>query len=132
MTCVHNDCKVIFYAMSSTSTHVLPPTEERVPLHTSMADNVKITLGAIARVKNHFNSPPSVISKSIEELENEWDIERVLEFNSSSLTIIIFALAWYWHSWKPLLVAFAIAVFLLQHALHGWCPPMPVLRAMVK
>ncbi len=117
--------------MSSTSTHVLPPTEERVPLHTRTSDNVLIAVEAIARVKNHFNSPPSVITESIEKLESQWDIERVLEFNASALSLISFVLAWYLHSWKPLLFAFAIAFFLLQHAIQGWCPPVPIFRSMV-
>lgn len=31
---------------------------------------------------------------------------------------------------KWLVVPFVVSGFLLQHALQGWCPPVPILRAL--
>jgi Protein of unknown function (DUF2892) len=72
---------------------------------------------------------PFAIQRRLRQLDREWDVERVLETNAS-----LFALAgvilgahldrrWLW---LPALVT----GFLLQHAVQGWCPPIPVLRRM--
>ncbi|MGZ8260730.1 MAG: hypothetical protein ACXWUL_09285 [Caldimonas sp.] len=62
-------------------------------------------------------------------MKREWDIERCLETGASSLTIIGSALGvavdrkWF-------LLPMGVAAFLLQHALQGWCPPLPVFRRL--
>jgi hypothetical protein len=69
------------------------------------------------------------IDVRLAELEREWDIERALQANAAALTLAstLLAKAGYRAAgWLPALVG----GFLLQHALQGWCPPMPVLRRM--
>jgi hypothetical protein len=70
-----------------------------------------------------------VISKRIEELEREWDIERLLETNASAL-ILTGAILGLTVSKKWLLLSGGVAGFLLQHAIEGWCPPIPILRKL--
>lgn len=60
-------------------------------------------------------------------MNSEWDTERVLEVNSGLLILLTSYLGMktsrFWY-----LVTGVIGVFLLQHALQGWCPPLPMIR----
>jgi hypothetical protein len=69
------------------------------------------------------------IGSRIRELEKEWDIERAIEANASSLALTGLALGAFVNR-RWLLLPAAVAGFLLQHALQGWCPPVPVLRRL--
>jgi len=63
------------------------------------------------------------------QLDAEWDIERTLEANASALALIGLALGAFINK-KFLILPGIVAGFLLQHALQGWCPPVPVFRRM--
>lgn len=75
----------------------------------------------------YYGRHPEQIDKRLAELDQEWDLERVLETNAASLVVggtalgIIFNRKW-------LLLPLAVGGFLLQHTLQGWCPPLPILR----
>lgn len=73
--------------------------------------------------------PKEVISKRIHQLEREWDIERWIETNASSLALsgLVLGLT---KSRKYLVLTGTVLSFLLMHAIQGWCPPVPVLRKM--
>jgi hypothetical protein len=61
------------------------------------------------------------------ELEEEWDIERAIEANASVLAFAGVALgATADRRW--LILPAMVTAFLFQHAIQGWCPPVPVLR----
>jgi hypothetical protein len=62
-------------------------------------------------------------------LEREWDIERVLEVNASSLALTGAVLGAAF-SRKWLLLTMTVTGFLLLHGIQGWCPPVPILRKM--
>ena len=71
----------------------------------------------------------SSIDQRLQELEQEWDIERTLEANASTLAlsgILLGALVNRRWLWLPGVVA----TFLLQHALQGWCPPIEIFRRL--
>lgn len=57
----------------------------------------------------------------------EWDTERFLEVNAAVLTLLCSYLGiktgkcWFF-------ATAMIGIFLLQHALQGWCPILPLLR----
>ena len=71
----------------------------------------------------------SEIDHRLRELELEWDIERVLEANASIAMLTSLTLgASVDRRWFAL--SGIVAAFLLQHAVQGWCPPMPILRRM--
>jgi hypothetical protein len=78
----------------------------------------------------HFASQPKeVITRRIFELENEWDIERVLEANAAGIGLA--SLVWGLTVDKKCLALTATVLgFLMLHSIHGWCPPVPVLRRM--
>jgi len=106
----------------------LPASVRRVPEHTAEHINQAIrreTLGNIA----HYANRTADIDRRLEELDREWDIERTLETNASSLALIGLGLGTFVDKRWYILPA-AVAAFLLQHGLQGWCPPVPVLRRM--
>lgn len=79
-------------------------------------------------VKDYFERSDQVISQRIKELDREWDIERVLEANMSSLAITGFALSMKNKYWLALPII--AAGFTGQYVLQGWCPPITMLRKL--
>ncbi|WKB51281.1 YgaP family membrane protein [Eleftheria terrae] len=72
---------------------------------------------------------PQYIERRLVELDEEWDIERWLETAAASVSLAGAALgATVDRKW--FLVPAVVAGFLLQHALQGWCPPLPLLRRL--
>lgn len=107
---------------------MLPSTAERVSAHTSAAINREIRRQAEARVA-YFAARPAEIPARLAELDREWDIERALEANASSLALVGVVLgATLDRRWLALPAL--VATFLFQHAVQGWCPPVPVLRRL--
>ena len=101
----------------------------RVREHTSPRANGKIDRQIRESVRDYeFRSAPE-ITRRIEELDREWDVERILEANASTLALAGLALG-ATHDRKWLMIPGLVLPFLLQHALHGWCPPLPVLRSL--
>jgi hypothetical protein len=108
---------------------ILPSTHARVRKHSSAEANARIREGALQRLKEYEHADASRISARIAELEREWDIERVLEANAATVALIGSALgAGVNRRWFALPAV--VAGFLLQHALQGWCPPLPVFRRL--
>lgn len=115
--------------MRGMTSHVLPATDERVPLHTRPRDNRRIHARTLHDVSRYFEATEETISARIKELEREWDIERTLEANAATVSLAGLALGIFVDR-RYLLLPVAVAGFLLQHALQGWCPPLPVLRRL--
>ena len=101
-------------------------TKERVPAHTTEHVNERIRREAEERVRR-LAQKPSAIGQRLGELDAEWDIERAIEMNASALAFIGTALGYFLHPYWLLLPAL-VSAFLFQHAIQGWCPPVPVLR----
>ena len=73
--------------------------------------------------------PIREIKNRITALEKEWDVERVLEVNASTLALTGLVLgATVNKKWFALPAI--VLPFLMQHGIQGWCPPLPVLRRM--
>ena len=106
----------------------LPTTRDRVPDNTSSEVNQQIQTDTEARVRRALANPAR-IDRRIHELEEEWDIERAIEMNASALAFLGTALGFFVHPYWLALPALVTA-FLFQHALQGWCPPVPILRRM--
>jgi hypothetical protein len=69
------------------------------------------------------------ISRHIEQLDREWDVERYLQTNASLLTLAGVLLGSV-KSRRWLILPGVVMPFLLQHGLQGWCPPLAVFRRM--
>lgn len=107
---------------------MLPPSEQRVPSQTSPGVNEAIRREALATLAV-YTASPELISQRLTALEHEWDVERTLEANAATITLVGLLLAVLF-SWWFLLVPAVVGSFLLQHALQGWCPPLPILRRL--
>ena len=104
----------------------LPTSRDRVPAHTSNAANRHIRRQAEERV-DYFAKHRAEIPTRLSELDREWDIERVIEMNASTiaLTGVILGVT---VDKRWLVLPALVTGFLFQHAIQGWCPPVPVLR----
>jgi hypothetical protein len=69
------------------------------------------------------------IQARLAELDREWDVERVLEVNASTLALTGLVLGLTVNR-KWLSLPAVVLPFLLQHGIQGWCPPLPVLRRL--
>lgn len=101
---------------------------ERVPAHTAESINEQIRRRTAASVM-YYAQRPEQIADRLDELDREWDVERLLETVSSSLTLLGLVGAITGHR-KWLMLPLAVQGFFLQHAVQGWCPPLPVLRRL--
>ena len=72
-----------------------------------------------------FAAPtPKQIDRRLQELDREWDMERTLEANAATAVLVGVTLGATVHRGFFFFPA-VVAGFLLQHAVQGWCPPMP-------
>ena len=100
---------------------------DRVRAHTAPEILEKIDRQIEDRIQFYAGKPPGVISTQIEELDREWDIERLLETNASALAFTGLTLGLTVNK-KWFLLTGGVLAFLFQHAVQGWCPPIPILR----
>lgn len=100
----------------------------RVPDHTQDAINERIYRETRMRI-DYYGRHTDEIDARLEELDAEWDTERVLESNAATLVVAGSAMGLLvGRRWG--LLPLAVGGFLLQHGLQGWCPPLPVLRRL--
>jgi hypothetical protein len=107
---------------------LLPDTDERVPRNTRASVNNRIQARTLHDISRYVGADPVFIDQRIRELEREWDVERTLESNAATLIIAGIGLGLV--NKRFLAVPMVVAAFLLQHALQGWCPPLPLLRRL--
>ena len=107
---------------------MLPTTRDRVPAHTSRASNKRIHDQMLDRLR-YFAGHPAEIERRFRALDAEWDIERAIEMNASALAFTGVALGSA-HDKRWLVLSALVTGFLFQHAVQGWCPPVPLLRKL--
>lgn len=102
------------------------PEGERVRKTTSESSNQSIDNLIINNIEKYSQSH-QLISQRIKDLDKKWDIERLLEVNMSTLAITGITLAYFVHiNW--LILPAVVLLFFVQHAVQGWCPPLPIFR----
>ena len=107
---------------------MIATTRNRVRKHTPQAINQKIDLEIAQRVQK-LAAERGQIGERLRELDREWDIERAIELNASAIAltgVFLGATA----DRRFLMLPALVTGFLLQHAVQGWCPPVPLLRRM--
>jgi hypothetical protein len=77
----------------------------------------------------YYAAHPEEIGRRLAELDQEWDIERAIQANAASVALTGLGLAAFVDR-RFMAIPFAVAGFLLQHAIQGWCPPVPILRRL--
>jgi hypothetical protein len=108
---------------------MLPETTTRVPRHTASHVNARIERQIEENVLRTAAGGREAITRRLAELDREWDIERTLEANAATVSLLGLTLgATVDRRWFVLPAV--VAGFLLQHAVQGWCPPVPVFRRL--
>ena len=102
---------------------------DRVRSSTASEINARTRREIEERVRSYVSRSQAEITRRIGELDREWDMERLLETNASALAFAGLALGVV-HSRKWLIVTGIVLPFLFQHAVQGWCPPVPILRRL--
>lgn len=103
-------------------------TRERVPAHTSDEINRRIKAETEERVR-YYSKNQDEIDERLDALDREWDIERAIEANAAAVSLLGLVLGTT-RDRRWLAVPGLVATFLFQHAIQGWCPPVPVLRRL--
>jgi hypothetical protein len=108
---------------------MLPATTYRVSENTDTEVNQRIQRQTEHNVAHFADLGERAINRRLAELDHEWDIERCLETMASTFTLTGLGLA-ITISRKWLALPVLVQSFFLQHALQGWCPPIPLLRRL--
>lgn len=108
---------------------MIPSTTRRVEMSTDDEVNDRIRRQAERNISHFVKQDNDEITGRLEELDREWDIERTLEANAASVALLGLGLGAVVDRRFFLLPGF-VAGFLLQHAIQGWCPPVPVFRRL--
>src|SRR5438105_1484972 len=108
---------------------MLPATVNRVARNTAELINEGIRRQTEANIARFAYAGPDDIDRRLVELDYEWDIERYLETMAPTFTLIGIALGLTTDR-KWFALACLVQSFFLQHALQGWCPPIPILRRL--
>jgi len=102
---------------------------DRVRRHTPPEINRRIDADTDLTLQRYADASREVLSRRINELDREWDIERALETNAATVSLLSLILA-RTHNRKWMWLSTGVAAFLLQHALQGWCPPVSLFRRL--
>jgi hypothetical protein len=104
-------------------------TKDRVRAHTDKDVNQKIEERTERHVLHAASAPERTISRRIDALEKEWDMERYLETNAAAIAFSGVVLGLFANK-KFLAIPVIVLPFLFQHAVQGWCPPVPLFRRL--
>jgi hypothetical protein len=102
-------------------------THGRVRSSSSEAANARVDQRILKNITKYSGYTRDAITRRLEKLYKEWDVERLLEVNASILALSgiimqrITRKRWY-------LLTTVVSGFLLQHGVQGWCPPLTIFR----
>ena len=107
---------------------MLPASAWRVERNTDPAIN-QARQEEIRDSLRYYAARPGEIPTRLAELDREWDIERALEANAATVALAGLAMTALADR-RFIALPVMVAGFLLQHAIQGWCPPLPILRRL--
>ena len=102
---------------------------DRVRNSTTDEVNKALDRQSALTVREYANLSDEDLTTKIGELDREWDIERMLQTNASVIGLAGLALGLTVNK-KWLAVPGVVLPFLFQHAVQGWCPPVPIFRRL--
>lgn len=102
---------------------------DRVRAHSSEAINRRLDAEAQLCLEALASADREAQAAHIAELEREWDVERYLQTNAAIVSVTGLALGALVDR-RFLALPGLVFGFFLQHAVQGWCPPLPVFRRM--
>lgn len=103
------------------------PTAKRIKLNTNPKINERIEKDIAQNIENYKGLSDEIITFRINELDREWDTEKTLELNFASV-VLLSGLLGFTVSKKWFTLAGVASLFMIGHALQGWCPPLPIMR----
>ncbi len=106
---------------------MIPSTRTRVTTHTPSTINRAVQQKIEDNLQFYANHADKIDAR-LRELDHEWDVERAIEMNASALAFIGVALGA--RDKRFLALPALVTGFLFQHAIQGWCPPIPILRRL--
>lgn len=108
---------------------MIPTTVERVESSTADHVNEQIRHQTEANIRHYADRGTEAIEQRLAELDREWDVERFLEANASAL-VVVGSLLGATVNRRFFALPAVVGAFLFQHAVQGWCPPLPVIRRL--
>jgi hypothetical protein len=102
---------------------------DRVRAHSNRVQNQRIDAQMQQCLERYAPGDREPISRHIDALDREWDVERYLQMNAGIVSlsgVVLGAMV----SRRFLVLPAVVFGFFLQHATQGWCPPLPVFRKM--
>lgn len=108
---------------------MIPSTTDRVRLNTAERFNERIQRRTEQSIARCAEAGPDAIDHRLDELDREWDVERTLEANAATAVLVGVALGASVDR-KFFILPALVGGFLLQHAVQGWCPPLPLFRRL--
>jgi hypothetical protein len=88
-------------------------------------ENTHATLTRLSRCA----TSNALVAERLRQLRGEWELERALETWFASVVLGGLTLS-ATRDGRWLALPAVAAGFMIQHALHGWCPPVPLLRRL--
>lgn len=108
---------------------IIPATQKRVEQSSARTVRERIRRDTEKNVAAHAGASRDAIEQRLKALDREWDIERTLEANAAGVILLGVVLGVFVdRRWFAL--SATAATFLFQHAVQGWCPPLPLFRRM--
>jgi hypothetical protein len=104
------------------------PTDTRVQESTCSEINERIRDETKASLRRAAGSPAQ-IERRLQDLDKEWEVERLLQANFGAITLA--SLAFGFFVARPWIFLTGVAAaFMGEHAIKGWCPPLPAARRL--
>ena len=103
-------------------------TKDRIQENSPASANDEVEMEILDSIRYYAHNKREIPDR-LAELDGEWDIERTLMLNAAVIALTGTVLAATVNK-KFLAVPAVVTAFLAQHALQGWCPPLPLFRAM--
>jgi hypothetical protein len=102
-------------------------SNDPVQANTAKQVNKRIRAKTNQRVTQAARASRAELTSRIAKLDEEWDMERWLETNASTIALVGTVLGLTVNR-RFLAIPCVVLSFLLLHALQGWCPPVPIMR----
>ena len=102
--------------------------QDRVRENSPEKASERIDRATQRRVLRAGGESKPALSRRLEQLDSEWDMERILETNASALALGGLLLGLLVNK-KFFAIPCFVLPFLLLHATEGWCPPVPMFRS---
>ena len=124
---INNFSQPVIYIIKKYEDDMIFKTNGKTRRNTDNEINRRIVQETETRVRYLSLRSKNEIDDRLNELEYEWDIERTLEFNAGAFALTGTLLATIFNK-KWLILPGVATAFLIQHAVQGWCPPLPLFR----